>query len=204
MSDKIKVGVFSPNDARPWVREANIDSMLKYESMLIDALESKGVEVVRGGEGLAREDQIAWSTSLVRKHAKKIASENPDAIILNQGDWTWPYDSRDAVQIFANGLTGYDKGVARVLIYCYKDTKVPGLVAGMAAGGALKRIGLPYKLVFGKIDQDPSVIDNIMDILSFCKKRSQSAQDVVKAIERMKGQKYLALGKILKNDLSCQ
>lgn len=194
MESKIRVGIFTPNEERPWVREANQEIVLGFEQMLINQLSNAGVEVYRGGEGLPREEQTAWNTQLVRKHIKNLAKHKLDMIILNQGDWTWPYDSRDAVQMFANELEGINKGMARVLIYCYKAPEAPGLVAGMAIGGALRRVGIPYKLVFGKIDQEPAVIQEIISILKFYKKRSDSSQDVVDAIESLKGKKYLAVG----------
>ncbi|MDD5688076.1 MAG: hypothetical protein PHE88_09630 [Elusimicrobia bacterium] len=191
---KIRVGVFSPNDPRPWVRAENVDMMIKYEGFLVSALKKKGIEVVRGGDGYPKEDQIAWNTNLVREHAKKIASANVDAIIINEGSWTFPYDSRDAVTAFANELKGNDKGIARVLIYAYKDTQVPGLVAGMAVGGALQRIGLAYQMVYGKIDKDPKVVHEIIDILSFYKKRKEATSKAIEAIEKLKKQKYVAFG----------
>ena len=194
MDNTIVVGIITPDEERAWVRESNIDAVLGYESMLIKMLQSKGIVVFRGGEGFNKNDQVAWNTDLIIKHVKNIVKHNPDILIINQGDWTWPYDSRDAVQQFANECGGIEKGMARVLIYCYKAPEVPGLVAGMAAGGALKRIGLPYKLVFGKIDQDPRVIEKIISILNFYKKRRDAAQQAVSAIESLKGQKYLAIG----------
>ena len=75
MKPWVRVGVFSPNDPRPWVREQNIDLMLKHEGSLIDALKKMGVEVVRGGEGFPKMDQIAWNTRLVQEHMRKIAEK---------------------------------------------------------------------------------------------------------------------------------
>jgi len=190
MAEKIRVGVFSPNDPRPWVRRQNIDLMLKHEAMLIDALRSQGVEVVRGGDGYPKEDQIAWNTRLVREQVKKIAKAKPDALIINEGSWTFPYDSRDAVQTFMQETDG----VARVLIFAYKDTQVPGMVAGMAVGGALRRIGIGYNFVYGKIDQDPKTLQKVMEILRFYKRRAEAASVVVKAIRKLAQQKYLACG----------
>ncbi|MBI5361303.1 MAG: hypothetical protein HZA48_12065 [Planctomycetes bacterium] len=192
--NKITVGVFSPNDPRPWVRSQNLDMMLRYEKFLVDALKKKGVNVIRGGEGLPKEDQLAWNTNLVRLHAQNIARANADAIIINEGSWTFPYDSRDAVAAFANALDNIDRGIARVLIYAYKDTQVPGLVAGMAVGGALKRIGLPYQLVYGKVDKDEKAVDEILRVLAFYKKRKDAASTAVAAIEKLKCQKYIAFG----------
>jgi L-fucose isomerase len=188
--DRIKVGVFSPNDPRPWVREENIDLMLSHEASLIKVLRQKGVEVVRGGDGLPKMDQIAWNTSLVREHIRRIAKAKPDTLIVNQGSWTFPYDSVDAVRAFESE-TG---DIARVVMFSYKDTKVPGLVAGMAAGGGLKRIGVPFAQCYGVIDEDPKVSAQLMHLLNFHKARSRSVDAARRVIRELRRQKYLALG----------
>jgi len=164
--------------------------MLEHEESLIKALQSEGVHVVRGGEGLPKMDQIAWNTSLVKKHIKRIAKERPDALILNQGSWTFPLDSVDAVTYFESET----KDIARVVIFSYKDTQFPGLVAGMAVGGGLSRIGIPFVQCYGIIDKDPQTLHNLMDILRFYKARSNSAGIAKKAIEDLSRQKYLAMG----------
>ncbi len=194
MAEQIKVGVFSPNDFREWVRNDNLDLMLKHEAALINALKKKGIKVIRGGDGFKKEDQIAWNTHLVRAQAKKIAQAAPDALIINEASWTFPYDSRDAVSTFMHEVKGIDAGLARVLIFSYKDTQVPGLVAGMAVGGALKRVGIPYQLVYGKIDKEPKVLNEVVSVLEFYKKRALSAPTVVKALQQLPNQKYLAFG----------
>jgi len=190
MMDKIRVGVFSPNDPRPWVRSDNLDLMLEHERSLIEALRKEGVEVIRGGDGFPKEDQIAWNTDLVREHVTKIAKSKPDAFIVNQGSWTFPFDSIDAVKFFQKE-TG---DIARVVMFSYKDPTVPGLVAGMATGGGLKRIGVPFQPCYGKIDEDPKVLAWLMEILSFYKRRADVAGKVIEAIEALKSQKFLALG----------
>lgn len=186
----MKLGVFSPNDPRPWVRRENIDHMLRQEGLLIDALKGAGVEVVRGGEGLPKMDQIAWNTRLVRAHVKRIAVEAHDALIINQGSWTFPYDSVDAVKAF-EAETG---DIACVVMFSHKDPKVPGLVAGMAAGGGLTRIGVPYYHVFGDIQNDPSVLEELLGVLKFYERRAEAAESARDVILRLKEQKYLALG----------
>jgi L-fucose isomerase-like protein len=190
LDEVFRVGVFSPNDPRPWVRSENLDMMLEYEGYLVSALSERGIEVVRGGEGLAREDQIAWSTALVKEHVARIAEARPVALIVNQGSWTFPYDSIDAVKLLSR-LTGE---VPRVVMWCYKDTRVPGLVAGMAAGGGLKRIGVPFVTCYGKIDQDPAAADRLVEVLDFYRARCHSAPAVEGALDRLAFQKYLALG----------
>ena len=86
----MKVGVFSPNDPRPWVREDNIEHMLTQERLLVDALRRAEIEAIRGGEGQPKDDQIAWSTRLVQEHVKRIVDAKPQALIINQGSWTFP------------------------------------------------------------------------------------------------------------------
>src|SRR4030042_6006788 len=98
--DAIRVGVFSPNDNRAWVRSDNLDLMLRHEGLLIDALRGQGVEVVRGGDGYPREDQSAWNRELVIQQARKLAEARPHAPILHQGSWTFPRDSVDAVDVY--------------------------------------------------------------------------------------------------------
>ena len=92
-------------------------------------------------------DQIAWNTKLVQEHIKHIAAAKPETLIINQGSWTFPWDSVDAVKRYA-AETG---DVPRVVMFSHKDPTVPGLVAGMAAGGGLTRIGVPFSHVFGDI-----------------------------------------------------
>lgn len=190
MVGKIRVGVFSPNDPRPWVRGENIDLMLSHEASLVDALRGRGVEVIRGGEGYPKMDQVAWNTGLVYEHVKKIAAAKPQALIINQGSWTFPYDSVDAVKFY----TYETVDIPRVVMFSYKDTQVPGLVAGMASGGGLKRIGVPYITCYGIIDKDPRVLEELMGILRFYAARADSSETVNNAIAALKKQKYLALG----------
>ena len=192
--DKIKVGVITPNDERPWVREVSDGTILGYQDMLVDALKKEGVEVILGGEGLSQEDQVIWDTQIVKKQIRHIAEADPDALIISMGDWSWPLDSRDAVALLAEALRGLEHKIARTLFFCYKAPEAPGLVTGMAVGGAMRRIGMPYKLVFGKIDQDPQVIREIMDILEMYHRRKEAAKVAQDAVDAMKGEKYVALG----------
>jgi len=185
----MKVGVFSPNDPRPWVREDNIGHMLKQERLLIDALRKAKIEVIRGGEGQPEADQIAWSTRLVQEHVKRIADAKPQALIINQGSWTFPWDSVDAVKRFA-AETG---DIARVVMFSHKDPAVPGLVAGMAAGGGLNRIGSPFSHVFGDV-KDRKVVKELLAVLKFYEKRAEQAGTARRVVKELRAQKYLALG----------
>jgi len=186
----LTVGVLSPNDPRPWVRQDNLNLMLSHEASLIKALKSQGVKVIRGGDGFSKEDQIAWNTNLVHRQISNIAKASPDALIINQGSWTFPYDSVDAVRFFQQET----EDIARVVMFSYKDTEFPGLVAGMAAGGGLKRLGIPFASCYGIIDKDKKVLSELMAILEFYQQRAMAAPIVKKVISDLGKQKYLSLG----------
>ncbi len=189
MEKAFRVAVFSPNDPRPWVRSENLDFMLEYESRLVRVLTDLGYDVVRGGEGQPREDQVAWNTRLVQEHVCRLTEAEPAALVINQGSWTFPYDSIDAVKLFGR-LTGEPP---RVVMFCYKDTRVPGLVAGMSAGGGLKRIGIPFATCYGNIDEDPAVGRALADVLEFYRARWEARRLAEDAVWRLAFQKYLAL-----------
>ncbi len=197
MNERIRVGVFSPNDNRAWVRSDNLDLMLHHEALLIDALTARGVEVIRGGDGFAREDQIAWNHDLVVRQAKRIADARPDALILNQGSWTFPRDSVDAVDVYESTLRlllGGGGGNSRLLLFAYKDTQVPGLVALMAIAGALRTMGKSFHIAYGRIDEDSWTLEDVLSKLRFFKRRASAAETVASAIARLPEQKYLQFG----------
>jgi L-fucose isomerase-like protein len=192
---KGRIGIFSPNDFREWVREENIDLMIRHEGLLADFLRGEGYEVVRGGEGHDRMDSIAWNTVLVREHVEHIVEAGADVLVLNQGSWTFPYDSRDAAQYFIQLKRAGDPSFSpQVLIFAYQDTQVPGMVAGMAVAGALRRIGMPYHLVYGRIDSDEAVRDRVRDILAFHDRRRGAAVRAAAVQEELHRQKYVAFG----------
>ncbi len=194
----IRVGVFSPNDNRAWVRAENLDLMLRHEELLIEALRGQGVEVVRGGDGFAREDQVAWNRELVVAQARRLAEARPHALILNQGSWTFPRDSVDAVDIYEGTvravLAAAGEAATRILLFGYKDTQVPGLVAVMAVAGALKTIGRSCQVAYGAIDRDPDTVREVMARLRFFKLRADAAALVEAVMARLPEQKYLQFG----------
>jgi L-fucose isomerase-like protein len=194
-SGKGRIGVFSPNDFREWVRDDNIDLMIRHEGLLIDYLRGEGYEVIRGGKGFEKMDSIAWNTALVREHVENIVDAGADVLVLNQGSWTFPYDSRDAVQHFTHLKRGENPFfVPRVLIFSYQDTQVPGMVAGMAVAGALRRIGIPYHLVYGRIDEDPEVQERVRELLYFYDRRREASSRADEVMDRLHRQKYVAFG----------
>jgi L-fucose isomerase-like protein len=192
---KSVIGIFSPNDFRAWVREENIDLMIRHEGLLLDFLRGEGYEVVRGGEGRGKMDSIAWNTALVREHVKHVVDGGAEVLILNEGSWTFPYDSRDAAQYFAHLKRGSDPSFSPpVLIFAYQDTQVPGMVAGMAVAGALRRIGIPYHLVYGRIDSDEAVRERVRNILAFYDRRRKAAGRAAEVRDELHRQKYVAFG----------
>jgi L-fucose isomerase-like protein len=190
MKLELKVGVFSPNDPRPWVREENLSGMLEREKLLVETLRGWGAEVLRGGEGAEGQDQLAWSTALVREHVERLARFGAEVMLINQGSWTFPYDSVDAVV----ALRHHTGEAPRVVIFSHKETTVPGLVAGMAAAGGLERIGVPYSLCYGDLAGDSGCRDWLLHLLRFHMLRTRGADRVHRAVAGLSRHKYLALG----------
>jgi L-fucose isomerase len=186
----LRVGVFSPNDPRPWVREENLEGMLARERLLVDVLRSWGADVLCGGEGREGQDRLAWSTELVRDHVQRLARFGAGVLLINQGSWTFPYDSVDAVIAFAHRIGRSP----RVVVFSHKETTVPGLVAGMATAGGLQRVGVPYSLCYGDVAGDPACRKWLFEVLSFCEKRVHASEAVDQATAQLNSHKYLALG----------
>ena len=184
---KIKVGIFTPIDFKA---KGNLEKNLKLESRVIGILRKQGIEVIRGGDQFPKENQLAWNPQLVHSHIERIAKERPDALIINEVDWTLPYDSVDAINIFQQET----KDIARTVIFSYKTPEIAGLVTGMAIAGGLKEIGASYQLCYGAIDKDPQVLQELMNILQFYKRRSEAKETVKSAIEKLSKQKYLSFG----------
>lgn len=185
--NKIKVGLFTPIDFKA---KGKLEKYLRLESRVIDVLRKQGIEVIRGGDQFSKEDQLAWNTQLIHSHIKRIAQERPDALIINEVDWTLPYDSVDAVNFFQRET----KDIARTIIFGYKTPEIPGLETGIAVDGGLREIGASYQFCYGAIDKDPQVLQELMNILQFCKRRSEAKETVKSAIEKLSKQKYLAFG----------
>ncbi len=105
--------------------------MIGAEKLLVDALKKAKVDVIRGGEKHPKMDQIAWNTKLVQEHIRHIAEAKPETLIINQGGWTFPWDSVDAVKRYA----AETEDVPRVVMFSHKDPTVPGLVAAWRGWG---------------------------------------------------------------------
>lgn len=227
----MKIGIISPNDFRPWCTKANWKSINEKEDALKDALSKRGYQVILArdakynkeypglyyfsdevvgivqkkdlGKKLKGIDMTAWRTGLVRTQIDHLVKEGVDCIVIHQGDWTWPQRTSEII----TALSLYDKE-PKLVMFSYKDTKVPGLVAGMAAVGAALRLGVKIGHAFGKpenkedidwlcnlIKKDETSLNNDSIDNNFSKKVNafeEKAEEIVN--KELPKQKYLALG----------
>ena len=189
MKNWIKAGIFTPQDPREWVRKKTTREILEREKELIKRLSKKGVEVIKGGEKLPEEDQVAWNTKLVFRHIDYLVKNKIDVLIVNEAAWTFPYDTIDAIKYYGERIGKPPK----VLMFSHMERSVPGLVAGMAIEGGLKRIGYSCYMVYG-LPEESGVIDEIVGVLRFLKGRIEAEKKVMEVLKKLPKQKYIAFG----------
>jgi L-fucose isomerase len=129
-----KVGILTFSDGRRYAHEPQIDENKKFEARLRAALEAKGFEVVTG--------ELVWSNALAKSEGEKLVRAGADCTILNYAVWAFPQFTVLASR-FAPGP---------FLLFGQVNPAKPGMVAVLAAAGALDQIGVPYGRVFGEIE----------------------------------------------------
>ncbi|HEV8340405.1 MAG TPA: L-fucose/L-arabinose isomerase family protein [bacterium] len=137
-----KVGILTFSDGRAYAHRPQVEENQRFEARLQAALTAAGFEVV-GGE-------IIWSNALARSEAEKVSRAGADCTIFNYAVWAFPQFTVLATR-FAPGP---------FLLFGQVNPAKPGMVAVLAAAGALDQIGVPYVRVFGEIE-DPSVFGRV-------------------------------------------
>ncbi len=133
-----KVGILTFSDGRRYAHEPQIEENRRFESRLRAALERKGFEVVTG--------EIVWTNALARSEGEKLARAGVDCTVLNYAVWAFPQFTVLASR-FAPGP---------FVLFGQVNPAKPGMVAVLAAAGALDQIGVPSLRIFGEIE-DPEV-----------------------------------------------
>ncbi len=137
-----KVGILTFSDGRRYTHEPQIEENRRFEARLRAALERKGFEVVTG--------EIVWTNALARSEGEKLARAGVDCTIFNYAVWAFPQFTVLASR-FAPGP---------FVLFGQVNPAKPGMVAVLAAAGALDQIAVPYVRVFGEIE-DPDVSSRV-------------------------------------------
>lgn len=129
-----KVGILTFSDGRRYAHEPQIEENKRFEARLRSALEAKGFEVVTG--------ELVWSNALAKSEGEKLARAGADCTVFNYAVWAFPQFTVLASR-FAPGP---------FLLFGQVNPAKPGMVAVLAAAGALDQIGVRYARVFGEIE----------------------------------------------------
>jgi L-fucose isomerase len=166
MGRKPKLGILGFSDGEPEVHEQLKEIVKRQFDAIADALEASGeVEVVRGRQ-LINSVQTAKSESL------RMVAEDVDGTVFSYGVFSFPNFSAIAAQ----------NGKGPFLLAANLNPDWPGMVAMLAAGGALHHLGFDHFRVAGDV-KEQAVLD---EILTFAR--------CAKVVNRLNGQKYGLIG----------
>ncbi len=130
-----KIGIVTFSDGRRYAHEPQVAENRAFQERLARALARSGHEAVPAKE-------IVWSNELAKQEGERLAREGVEGTIFNYAVWAFPQFTVMASR-FAPGP---------YLLFGQVNPSKPGMVAVLAAAGALDQIGVSYTRVFGDID----------------------------------------------------
>ncbi len=181
---KIRVGVFSGYDPRPWVMRDHAEHDIGVMQRLIQRLQKTGkYDVVYPGKKLAGYDRLCHSTALCEQYAAEFAKVGVDALVNVHQTWTFPQTSQKVVAAYAQKLKATDATAKpRLVLMSIQDTTVPGMVSGMATGGSFNQNGESFVHVYGDFE-GAQAFGELEAALAMFAQRAAQEQRVKKVVE---------------------
>jgi L-fucose isomerase-like protein len=194
-SSVVKVGIFSGYDPRPWVmEECAAGDAAKLAGLAARLREFEGFEIVYPGDSLAGYDRLCHSMELADRYAAAFADAGVSILVNVHQTWTFPQLSQKVITSFIGKMRGRDPGfVPRVILASIQDTKVPGMVSGMATGGALAQAGIAYSHVCGYFDA-PEFLEELKGELKFYGRMARAHDAVRRVAENLHREHILEFG----------
>ncbi|MCA8973223.1 MAG: hypothetical protein KDC98_00805 [Planctomycetes bacterium] len=148
---RLRVGIFSGYDPRPWVMRDCAEHDIAVLLDLVARLEQSGnYDIVFPGRAMKGYDRLCHSQELCERYAAAFDRARVDAIVNVHQTWTFPQTSQKVVSSFAQKLKARDATARpRLVMVSIQDTTVPGMVSGMATGGAFHQNGESFVHVYG-------------------------------------------------------
>lgn len=166
MSGKPRLGIMGLSDGDPEVHEQLKEIVQAQVDAIVKALRESGqVEVVEA-------EELVHSVRTAKEQAEYLKNQNVDGTILSYGVFAFPNFSAIAAE---NGRGPY-------LLAANLNPDWPGMVAMLAAGGALNHLGIHHFRASGDVC-DPEVLEKYL-----CFARC------AKVVSRLNGQKYGLIG----------
>ena len=133
-----KLGILTFSDGRAYAHGPQVGELNEFQNRMRRSLESRGHSIVTG--------ELVWNNALARQEANRMMREGVEGTIFNYAVWAFPQFSVMASH-FAPGP---------ILLFGQVNPAKPGVVAVLAAAGALDQLGVLHTRVFGEIE-DPVV-----------------------------------------------
>ena len=192
---RIRVGVFSGYDPRPWVMEECAEGDIAILERFVAALSREGGwDVVYPGKRLSGYDRLCYTMDLVDRYASEFAEKGVDVLINVHQTWTFPQISEKVITSFIHKAKKKDpRFVPRIVVASIQDTRVPGMVSGMATGGALAQIGISYAHVYGDFDS-PEFMARLKREIDFFGRMSAAHGQVANVVDTLHREHVLEFG----------
>lgn len=160
----------------------DIQVMLK----LVSTLERSGkYEIVFPGRRRQGYDRLCYTQELCEAYAAEFDRARVDAIVNVHQTWTFPQTSQKVVSSFAQKLKARDATAKpRVVMVSIQDTTVPGMVSGMATGGAFNQNGESFVHVYGDFD-DKVMLGELEDALELFGRRAAAASKARQVVDNL-------------------
>ncbi len=186
---KPRIGLFAGYDPRPWVMEDCFEHDLGVIQGLVKRIESLGkYEVVWPGRRKKGWAKVVHTSELARETAQALFDAEVDGVVNVHATWTFPQLSQQVMTSYAQLLRAADATARpRLAMVSIQDTTVPGMVSGMATGGAFAQIGMSFDHVYGDFD-DPALLAELERVLDLFVARAAAApraKAVVEGLHRL-------------------
>ena len=194
MKKPVRIGVFSGYDPRPWVMEQCAEADAKTLVKFVSQLRKAGFDVVYPGEALGKENLLCHSIKLANRYAEMFANNDCGILINVHQTWTFPQLSQKVITGFIRQRKSIDPAfVPRIIIASIQDTIVPGMVSGMALGGALTQTGIPFVHIAGYFDS-PEFFGELKEAVSFYASMAGINKEVHKVVAGLSETHMLEFG----------
>ena len=133
-------------------------------------------------------DKLCYTAELCEAYAAEFDRAKVQALVNVHQTWTFPQTSQKVVAAFAQKLKQRDATAKpRLLMVSIQDTTVPGMVSGMATGGAFNQNGEAFVHVYGDFDSavTQQEMEQALDLFARRAAVENKVRDVVSGLHKL-------------------
>jgi L-fucose isomerase-like protein len=190
-----RIGVFSGYDPRPWVmRDCADQDIATVEALLARLAATRRYDLVWPGRDKKGWDKLCHTTELCEDYAAAFARADVDGLLNVHPTWTFPQTSQKVVAAYGQKLKVRDcTAKPRLCLASIQDTTVPGMVSGMATGGAFNQNGEAFVHVYGDFESDRTLTE-LCTALDMFGRRAAAAPKVRDVVAGLHGLHAIEFG----------